>query len=346
MPTDVRAPLRGVHVVEFEGLGPCPYAGLLLASLGARITLIVRPMRTATATRLGGEGDGLLRAGKEIVPLDLKQPQALARARDLLRSADALLEGNRPGAMERLGLGPAECAGLNPRLVYGRMTGWGQDGPLARVAGHDLNFVALTGVLSLGLAAGARPAIPPTVLGDAGGGLSLAFGVVAGVLRARTCGVGCVVDAAVVDAVASLASIALWIRAGGQLDGVEPSPFHDSPFYDVYRCADGRWITLAALEPQFYAELLQRLGLEDVDPAHQYDRAGWPELKRRIAAQISAAPAEYWCGRLEGTDACFAPVLTLAEAAAHPHLRARASYRDCGGGALASGVAPRFLPLR
>jgi alpha-methylacyl-CoA racemase len=338
-------PLDGIRVVEFEGLGPGPLAGRMLADMGARVTAIVRPGAGAVAEQLGGGGESPLRRGKQIAVLDLKRPEGRAQAMALVAQADALIEGNRPGVMERLGLGPADCAERNPRLVYGRMTGWGQHGPLAQAAGHDLNYVALTGLLSLSAHRGERPIVPPTVLGDAAGALGLAFGIVCAILEARRSGCGRVVDGAIVDVVAMLGGIAQWVRANGQLDGAGPSPFHDSPFYDVYACADGGYITIGALEPQFYALLLQKLGITDLDPAAQYDSAGWSALKKRLSALFASQPRTHWCELLEGTDVCFAPVLSIAEAAGHPHLAARGVYTTGADGAVLPEPAPRFLPL-
>ena len=288
--------------------------------------------------------EGPLRRGKRVVALNLKRPEAVEEALTLIETADALIEGNRPGVMERLGLGPAECAKRNPRLVYGRMTGWGQDGPLAQVAGHDLNYLALSGILSLAARDGQAPIAPPTVLGDGGGALGLAFGVVAAVFAAGRSGKGCVIDCSIVDIAASLGGIAL-CRARRRNAGREPSPFHDSPFYDVYACADGRYVTVGALEPQFYAVLLDKLGLADVDPKAQYDRAAWPALKARLRALFLSQPSAHWRALLEGSDACFAPVLSLAEAAAHPHMKARGVYKNGAGRRTGGGRAPRFLPL-
>ena len=338
-------PLAGVRVVEFEGIGPGPLAGRILADMGAEVTVIARPQKGAVTERLGGVGDNPLRRGKTVVLLDLKQGEARADALERVASADALIEGNRPGVMERLGLGPADCAARNPKLVYGRMTGWGQTGPLAQAAGHDLNYVALTGVLSLSAHRGERPIVPPTVVGDAGGALGLAFGIACALIEARSSGRGRVVDGAIVDVVAMLGSIALWVRGSGQLGGPEPSPFHDSPFYDVYACADGGFITIGAIEPQFYALLLDKLGLADVNPAQQYDKATWPAQKTRFVALFRSQPRAHWCALLEGSDVCFAPVLSMAEAAVHPHNIARDIYSAGAGGALNVAAAPRFLPL-
>ena len=279
-------PLQGLKIVEFEGLGPGPLAGRMLAQGGAEVTLIARPGGNAMSEQLGG-ADQPMRRGKKVVVIDLKSAAGVAQALDLVAQADALIEGNRPGVMERLGLSPQVCHARNPRLVYGRMTGWGQRGPLASVAGHDLNYVALTGLLSLSARPGERPILPPTVVGDGAGALGLAYGIVCGVLQARLGGQGSVLDAAIVDITSMLGGLAHWLHASGGLGGGvdeqrRPSTFHDSPFYDVYECADGRFITLGALEPQFYALLLQKLELTDVDPRAQYDAKAWPPLKARF----------------------------------------------------------------
>jgi len=338
-------PLTGIRVVEFEGIGPGPLAARMLADMGAKVTVIARPQRGAINERLGGSGESPLRRGKHVVVLDLKQPGAVAEAMALIAAADALIEGNRPGVMERLGIGPADCGARNPKLVYARMTGWGQSGPLSHAAGHDLNYVALTGLLSLSAHRRCRPIVPPTVVGDAGGALGLAFGIVCALLEARQSGEGRIVDGAIVDIVAMLGGIAHMVHASGQLGGVEPSPFHDSPFYDVYACADGGFITLGALEPQFHAQLLARLGLTDVDPAMQYDKSTWLALKARFVEIFASRPRAHWCDLLEGSDVCFAPVLSLEEAAAHPHNVARRIYGTDPAGAVQVAGAPRFLPL-
>lgn len=341
----MKAPLTGIRIVEFEGIGPGPLAGRMLADMGAEVTVIARPQQGAVTEKLGGAGDNPLRRGKTVVLLDLKNADAVAEAMVLVAGADALIEGNRPGVMERLGLGPADCGARNPKLVYGRMTGWGQSGPLAQAAGHDLNYVALTGLLSLSAHRGERPIVPPTVVGDAGGALGLAFGMACALLEARSSGRGRVVDGAIVDVLAMLGGIAQWVRSSGQIDGPQPSPFHDSPFYDVYTCADGGFVTLGALEPQFYVLLLDKLGLSDVDPARQYDKAAWPALKTRFTALFASQPRAHWCALLEGSDVCFAPVLDIAEAAVHPHNAARGIYSMAADGAVTVAAAPRFLPL-
>jgi alpha-methylacyl-CoA racemase len=338
-------PLAGLSVVEFEGVGPGPLTGRMLADLGAGVVVIVRPGKPALGNPDRASIDVPLRRGKRVVALDLKRREAVEEALALVGAADALIEGNRPGVMERLGLGPAECAIRNRRLVYGRMTGWGQDGPLSQAAGHDLNYLALSGVLSLAARRGEAPIVPPTVLGDAGGALGCAFGIVSAVFAAARTGKGSVVDCSIVDVVAALSGIALSARAAGMVDAPRPSIFHDSPFYDVYACADGRFVTIGALEPQFYAVLLDRLGLADVDPKAQYDMAAWPALKARFRELFLSRPSAQWRALLEGSDACFAPVLSLAEAAAHPHNTARGVYRLGPDGRLDAAAAPRFSPL-
>ena len=338
-------PLAGLKVIEFEGIGPGPLAGRMLADLGAEVTAVVRPNKQPIGAPERPLYPEPLRRGKRIVALDLKRPEAVQTALGLIETADALIEGNRPGVMERLGLGPADCATRNPRLVYGRMTGWGQDGPLAQVAGHDLNYLALSGALSLAARPGVAPIPPPTVIGDGGGALGLAFGIMSAVFAAGRSGQGCVIDCSIVDVVASLTGIALAARASGLIDAAELSMFHDSPFYDIYPCADGRYVTIGALEPKFYARLIERLGLADVDPKAQYDRAAWPALKERFRALFLSRPAGHWRALLEGSDACFAPVLSLAEAAAHPQNAARGVFRSGASGELDASAAPRFFPL-
>lgn len=341
----MKKPLDLVGVIEFEGIGPGPLCGRVLADLGARVTVIARPGTSSVVDKLSNGGQPPLREGKQVIELDLKNPDDVRRALALVAGADALIEGNRPGVMERLGLGPDACAAVNPKLVYGRMTGWGQQGPLAQAAGHDINYVALSGMLSLSAVHGQVPVSPPTVLGDAGGALGLALGIVSGVLQARQSGQGCVVDAAIVDVVAMLGGLAQWIAGTGGLGGPAPSVFHDSPFYDAYRCADGGFVTVGAIEPQFYALLVARLGLADVDVAAQFDTAAWPALKERVRALFLTRPRQHWCDLLEGSDACFAPVLTLAEAAVHPHNVARGLYATTPAGEPRTNGAPRFTAL-
>lgn len=323
-------PLSTLRVIEFEGIGPGPLCGLMLANLGAQVTVIKRPNRPGVGAALAQivpPEQGLDR-GKTAVMLDLKTPDGLASALALLEHTDALIEGLRPNAMERMGLGPRVCHARNPRLIYARMTGWGQTGPLAHAAGHDLNYVALTGLLSLTQRNGQLPVLPPTVVGDAAGALGLAFGIASAALHARASGQGCVIDAAMTDIAAMLGSLMHVTQASGAIaqdpqDPLAGSVFHGSPFYDAFCCSDGRFITLCALEPPFYALMLHKLGLADVAPAQQFERAHWPALKARISAVVASKTMAQWQSELEGTDVCFAPVLDLVEAAAHPHNVAR-----------------------
>ncbi len=337
-------PLEGIHVVEFEGIGPGPLAGRMLAGMGATVTVIVRPEKAPRPEAATADHDPT-RVGKRIVVLDLKRPDGVAQALDLIAKADALVEGNRPGVMERLGLGPAVCKAVNPRLVYGRMTGWGQQGPLAQAAGHDLNYIALTGLLSLAAAPGAMPRVPPTLVGDAVGALGLAWGIACALIGVRADGQGRVVDGAIVDVLAMVGLLVNWLRATGRYDGARPSGFYDSPYYDVYACADGRLISVGAIEPQFYALLLAKLGMDDVDPKAQGERAAWPALKARFIAHFKTRTQQQWCELLEGSDACFAPVLSMDEAARHPHNVARGVLESGAGGVAYPRISPRISGL-
>ena len=338
-------PLAGLKVIEFEGIGPGPLAGRMLADHGADVTAIVRPDKAAIGNPAPAGGDDPLRRGKRVVALDLKRPEAVAEALALIAAADALIEGNRPGVMERLGPRPADCARRNPKLVYGRMTGWGQDGPLAQAAGHDLNYVALTGALSLTERPGAAPIVPPTVLGDAGGALGLAFGIVSGVLSARATGPGRVVDAAILDIVAALSGIALWARATRMLDGGGPSIFHDSPFYDAYRLRRRPLRHARRARAAVLCALLDKLGLADVDPKAQYDMRQWPALKARFRELFASRPSGDWRALLEGTDVCFAPGAELRGGGGPSAQRGARPLSRGPGGRLEAAAAPRFQPL-
>lgn len=330
--------LVGVRIVEFEGLGPGPFCGMLLADLGADVILIERK---------GGADAGaaaIYKRGKRSIALDLKNQAAKKIALDIAATSDALIEGLRPGVMERLGLGPEAVRARNKRLVYGRLTGWGQSGPLANAAGHDLNYASLSGAAWYAGGEGAAPVPPPTLVGDIGGGaLYLAIGILAGIMRARETGEGTVVDAAIVDGSAHMMNLLYSLRAaGGMPDARGHSMLDGAHFYHVYDCADGGWISIGALEPKFYAELLERLGLAgDPDFAAQYDRAKWPALKARFAGIFKTKTRDEWTALLEGTDVCFAPVLAPAEAAGHPHMAARGVLREIGG-VLQAAPAPRF----
>lgn len=329
--TSNNGPLQGLRVIEFAGIGPGPFTGMMLADMGADVIVIERAADVAAAANRPRPA---LSRGKRSVALDLKSDEGRAAAWALIESADALIEGFRPGVMERLGFGPDVVAARRPRLVFGRITGWGQTGPLAQAAGHDINYVALTGVLSTSCRPGQAPVIPPTIVGDMGGGaMFLAFGLVCALLEAQKSGQGQVVDAAMVDGVAAMSGLVHQMRHNGFWSAQpERNLFaNSSPFYEVFECADGGHITLGAIEPQFYAELLKRLGLDDVDPAQQYDHRAWPALKERVAAQVKTRTRAEWQGLLEGTDVCFAAVLSLTEAAQHPHNVARGVFVEVGG---------------
>ncbi|OWQ88688.1 hypothetical protein CDN99_14425 [Roseateles aquatilis] len=321
-------PLAGLRIVEFAGIGPAPFASMVLSDFGAEVTVIERP---GGETRLGG-GSALNR-GKRIVEADLKSPAGLARVRELLASADALIEGFRPGVMERLGLGPDTLCAAHPRLVYARLTGWGQTGPLARTAGHDINYVALTGLMPAAARAGAGPALPATLLGDIGGGaLTMLFGLMAALWESQRSGRGQVIDAAVVDGVSYMGTLVQALRVGGHWedDPVRNFFLHRSHFYDCFECADGRWLSLGAIEAPFYEELMARLGFSPV-PA-QDDPAQWPTLRAAVEARIHSQPLAHWVTVFDGSDACVAPVLTAAEAPHHPHQQARRNFFMQDGG--------------
>ena len=322
-------PLSGFTVVEMAGIGPGPFCAMMLADMGADVIRIDR-----LAPGFLGGGGTIIDRGRRTIALDLKKPGATDIVLRLLDQADALLEGFRPGVMERLGLGPDECLARNPRLVYGRMTGWGQDGPLAQAAGHDLNYIAITGALHAMGHAELPPAPPLHLVGDMGGGaMMLAFGVLCGLLEAGRTGRGQVVDAAICDGASLLASAyhgklrdGGWVnqRQSNMLDG-------GAHFYGCYACADGKYVSIGAIEPQFYRLLLERCGIDDPDFQQQWERAQWPQLRAKLAGIIAGRTREQWCTLLEGTDACFAPVLDFEEAPRHPHHQARGSFIETGG---------------
>ncbi|WP_127105030.1 CaiB/BaiF CoA transferase family protein [Pararhodobacter zhoushanensis] len=333
--------LEGIRIVEIEGLGPGPFAAMMLADLGAEVICVQRP---GAAPLPGAPETSLLDRGKKTIALDLKSEADRVILQALIRRADALIEGFRPGVMERLGLGPAECHGWNPRLVYGRMTGWGQDGPRALEAGHDLNYIALSGALWYASLPGQPPVTPPTLVGDIGGGaLYLVSGILAGLLHAGRSGMGTVVDAAIVDGSAHMMSLIMLMQAGGRFQAQRGASMLDGPHWSrSYVCADGGFVSVQCLEPQFYAQFLSLLSLSD-DPAfaRQNDPASWPAATGQLAALFASQPRDHWTALFAGSDACVAPVLTPAEAAADPHLVARGTWTDTGG-ALQPRPAPRF----
>ena len=333
--------LGTLRVLEISGIGPGPFCAMHLADLGADVISIGRP--DAPGGRKPARA--LLSRGKRSVLADLKTPAGRDLVLQLVRHADVLIEGMRPGVMEKLGLGPEPCARHNPRLVYGRMSGWGQSGPLAQVAGHDNNYISVSGALWHASPAGQRPVTPFTTVGDIGGGaLYLAVGLLSAVLHARASGRGSVVDAAILDGSAHALNLLLHARNAGMVSNTRGRSIHDSsPFYETYVCADGQHITIGAIEPQFYALLLQNLGLQD-DPAFQagqWDQTAWPALRARLAAVFLGQTRSEWQQQMEGKDICFGAVLSPAEAAQHPHNVARQVYLEQDG-VLQTAPAPRF----
>ncbi len=330
-------PLTGIKVVELGGIGPVPFAGMMLADHGADVVRI---------DRVGNTPDPVptLRRGKRSLGLDLKQPRGVEIALTLVQDAAILIEGFRPGVAERLELGPEACHVVNPRLIYGRMTGWGQSGPLAETAGHDLNFIALSGVLGLLGRPEEPPSIPLNLIGDfGGGGMLLAFGVLAAFIKAQEQGSGEVVDAAMIDGSALLLTMVHGLRSQGLWPGGRGENYLDggAPFYNVYQTADGQYATVAALEPAFYDALLSCLGMDDVDRSHQFDREHWLELRARFAEVFNTRTLAEWEEHFAGSDACFAPVLVPWEASGHPHAQARETYTEIGG-VTQPAPAPRF----
>ncbi len=339
-------PLDGIRIIELAGLGPAPFAGMMLGDLGADVIRVERPGKNPAVPL-----DPLARNRRSLA-CDLKRPESIEAVLRLVETADGLIEGFRPGVTERLGLGPEVCLARNSALAYGRMTGWGQDGPLAEAAGHDMNYVALTGVLNMIGEKGRKPVPPLNLVADfGGGGMMLAFGMVSAILQARMTGKGQVVDAAMIDGVNAMASMFHGFKAMGILSEGTGESFLGGAahWYDTYETSDGKYVSIASLEPQFYDLLIEKAGLDRARFAPyvfrwQVDdelRAAWPELKAEVAAVIRTKTRDEWCAIMEGTDVCFAPVLTLSEATEHPHNVARGAFRDVGGN-LQAAPAPRF----
>lgn len=325
--------LEGIRIVEMAGIGPAPFAGMMLADHGAAVIRIEREDQPPV---IPPEFDILGRGRASVVRLDLKSEKGAARVREIARDCDGLVEGFRPGVMERLGLGPETLCADNPKLVYGRMTGWGQEGPLSGAAGHDINYIALAGALHTYGRAGEGPVPPANAVGDfGGGGMLLAFGMLAGILSARRTGKGQVIDCAMVDGAALVSALTWALKAAGMWKDERGTNLLDTgaPYYDVYRCADGAWVALGALEPQFFAVLREKLELD----LSQHD----PGLRETLAATFAQHTRAHWCALLEGSDACFAPVLSLAEAPGHPHLAHRGTFADIRGYP-EPAPAPRF----
>lgn len=336
-------PLAGLRIVELGGIGPGPFASMLFSEMGAEVMRIAR--RRAEGIKGLEPRHQLLNRGRRGVTMDLKNPRAIEAVKRLIARSDAVIEGFRPGVAERLGVGPDDCLGLNPKLVYGRITGWGQDGPLAAEPGHDINYIALTGALhAIGLKGG--PPVPPlNLVGDFGGGaLYLAFGMVCAMLEARSSGNGQVVDAAMVDGASSLMTLMYGMHAAGLWTDDRGSNRLDSgtPWYDVYQTSDGKWISVGCNEPQFYEALLDRLEADRAAlPADRHDRTGWPAIRACFTQKFREKTRDEWCEIMKGAEVCFAPVLSMAEAPHHPHLKARGTFVELDG-IMQPAPAPRF----
>jgi alpha-methylacyl-CoA racemase len=335
--------LSGYKIIEFAGIGPAPMCAMLLADMGADVLRIDRAEDAALGISMDAKFS-LLSRGRKSVAIDLKRREGVEAAMKLIEKADALLEGFRPKVMERLGLGPDECLKRNPKLIYGRMTGWGQEGPLAHAAGHDINYIALSGVLASIGRKGQAPVPPLNLIGDfGGGGLYLALGVVAALLEAQKSGKGQVVDAAMVDGAASLLTAVFGMHASGMWSEKRGENILDTGahFYDVYETSDGEYVSIGSIEAKFYKELLQLSGFEGQEMPRQMDRKAWPDLKEKFAALFKTKPRAEWCKIMEGSDICFAPVLSMAEAPGHPHNQLRGTFVEVGG-VVQPGPAPRF----
>jgi len=333
MPEPASGPLSGLRVLELAGLGAGPFCGMMLADMGADVVRIDRPGHDFKSQLIPDPRADLMSRGRRSIVIDLKSAAGVALALDLIAKADALIEGLRPGVMERIGLGPENCLSRNPRLVYGRVTGWGRTGPLAQSAGHDINYVSLSGVLHMIGERGGPPIPPLNIAGDfAGGGMMLAFGILAALYERERSGQGQVVDAAMVDGAALLATFAHGLLAVGRWQDDRGTNLLDggAHFYRCYECSDGRYISVGALEPEFYAQFLERAGLEPKDWP-QYDPARWPELCRRLAEVMRMRSQTEWCRIFEGSDACVAPVVSLTEAPRHPHNAAREAFVEQNG---------------
>lgn len=330
-------PLNGVKIIELAGIGPGPFCGMMLSDMGADVIRVDRRASDKAPT------DVLVRNRRSIA-VDLKKPEGVELVLKLCEGADALFEGFRPGVTERLGLGPEHCMGRNPKLVYGRMTGWGQDGPMAQAAGHDINYIALSGALHAIGRNGERPVPPLNLVGDfGGGGMYLAFGLVCAILEARQSGKGQVVDVSMVDGAASLMSMFFTFAANGAFRTERGSNMLDggAHFYDTYETADGEFVALGSIEPQFYAELVEKAGLDPETFRPQMDPTQWPALKAKIAEVFRTRTRAEWCEIMEGSDVCFAPVLSIEEAPSHPHNVARGTFIEIDG-VTQPAPAPRF----
>jgi len=340
-----KGPLSGYRIIEIAGIGPGPFAAMMLADMGAEVIRVERAQLVKGAAPATAHWDTLLR-GRKNIAIDLKNPQGVEALLQLVEKADAIIEGFRPGVMERLGIGPTECAKRNPKIVFGRMTGWGQDGPYAPLAGHDINYIALAGALAHFSRAGEAPVPPLNMVGDfGGGGMFLAFGVVCALLETQKSGKGQVIDAAMIDGSATLMSMFWAMKSIGMFNENAPGTNlldTGAHFYDVFQCQDDKYISIGSIEPQFYALLLEKTGLTN-DPAFakQMDPSQWPMLKTKLQDVIKQKTQAQWCAIMEGTDVCFAPVLTMTEATQHPHHIARNTFIDIAG-VTQPAPAPRF----
>ena len=335
-------PLSGVKIIEIAGIGPGPFAAMMLSDMGAEV------IRVDRAQSVSGDFSrpslDVLNRGRRSIGVDLKNPDGVETVLRLVDQADALIEGFRPGVMERLGLGPDACTARNARLVYGRMTGWGQEGPYAQAAGHDINYIALAGTLAHLGRKGEKPTAPLNLVGDfGGGGMLLAFGVACALVETARSGRGQVIDAAMVDGAATLMAMMWGFRAIGMFSEERGVNLLDTgaPFYDTYETADGKYVAIGSIEPQFYAELLERAGIAGEDLPHQMDPTGWGANKERFTALFKTKTRDEWCALMEATDVCFAPVLTMSEAAGHPHVQARGTIIEMDGVAQPA-PSPRF----
>ncbi len=336
-------PLKGVKIIEIAGIGPGPFASMMLADMGAEVIRIDRASRARGGDPATPPRDPMSR-GRRSIAVDLKNPDGVETVLRIVDSADALIEGFRPGVMERLGLGPDVCLARNPRLVYGRMTGWGQAGPMAQAAGHDINYISLAGVLDHIGRKGERPLPPLNLVGDfGGGGMLMAFGVACALVETARSGQGQVVDCAMVDGAAVLMQMMYGMRAMGMWNDERGSNLLDTGahFYDVYETQDGKHVSIGSIEPQFYSELLEKTGLADEDLPAQMDRSQWPKLNERLTAVFKSKSRDQWCEIMEGSDVCFAPVLSMGEAPQHPHNVHRGTFIDHAG-VVQAAPAPRF----
>jgi alpha-methylacyl-CoA racemase len=340
-------PLKDFRIIEIAGIGPGPFCGMLLADMGAQLIQIDRLEDAGLGIPLQTKHN-LMKRSRPTISLDLKHPDGVEFVLTLCQRADALFEGFRPGVMERLGLGPVECRERNKQLVYGRMTGWGQDGPLANTVGHDGNYIGLAGLLSTIGEKGGLPVVPLNLTADfGGGGLYLAMGLLAAMLEAGKSGEGQVVDAAMVDGAASLMTMFYGLRAGGMWSDERGANILDggAPFYRTYACKDNNCVVVCAIEKKFFGTLLTAMSIDDIDPGDQFDKAKWPQHAARFEHVFSTKTRDEWCALFDGIDACVAPVLSMAEAHQHPHNRARNTFQEING-VIQPGPAPRFSRTR